>query len=299
VSGSAQKPTAKELLSARDHFRALLASRTRERQWQRFFADNPFVLSSALPLRLEPGDVFPLGREGRTEPDFAFYPRHLTPIPYYGVIELKRPDSSIVTVTRSNVAILTRDAQTAVHQAQMYARNPSSFLPSDIGQRSLFLGNATYLFVIMGLTDELSRKLGNELYRESITGILPPNLQLLPYDYILQRFEDHVSPQIFFLVPLQVEAKRIPRTFSSLDEVVTYGSGPALFRVTVGGTTPTSVVLNYEYATREAAEDVQDYLTANGYQLIWNSSMIDGEDEEWECVSRGRGVRRCPPAALS
>lgn len=187
MSGPSQKPTLKELLSARDHFRALLASRTQERQWQRFFADNPYVLSSALPLRLESGDMIPLGRAGRAEPDFACYPRHLKPVPYYGIIELKRPDSAIVSVTRSNVAILTRDAETAVRQAQMYAKNPASFLPTDLGQHSLFLGNPAYLFVIMGLQEELMRKLGNELYRASIAEILPPNLHLLPYDYILQR----------------------------------------------------------------------------------------------------------------
>jgi len=35
-------------------------------QWQSFFSANPFVLSRSLPLRLEPCDILPLGRPGRS-----------------------------------------------------------------------------------------------------------------------------------------------------------------------------------------------------------------------------------------
>ena len=46
-----------------------------ELEWQRFFAEHPYVLSMSLPLRLDPQDIMPLARIGKTEPDFIFYPR--------------------------------------------------------------------------------------------------------------------------------------------------------------------------------------------------------------------------------
>ena len=69
------RPTQTELHQARDEFRGLLARQTKASQWQKFFTENPYVLSMSLPLKLDPGDIVPLARPGRTEPDFVFYPR--------------------------------------------------------------------------------------------------------------------------------------------------------------------------------------------------------------------------------
>ena len=189
-----------ELLSARDRFADMLRVKTSEQQWQSFLAKNPFVLSTALPLALEPRDIRPLGRPGRAEPDFIFYPSDATPVPYYGVVELKRPDSAIVSVTRSNVAILTRDAQTAVSQGKAYA--------ADLGRRLitpnrslLCIGNESHIFVIMGVSTELSEKLGVELYRQQIQDGLPGNLQLIPYDVLLAQFTANINVPILVLVP--------------------------------------------------------------------------------------------------
>lgn len=195
-----RSPTHNELTTARDRFRHLLARSTQERDWQQFFTDHPYVLSLSLPVRLEPADILPLGRPGRAEPDFAFYPRRANPIPYYGIIELKRPQSSILSVTRSNVAILTRDAETAIQQAKIYAKDTSTFLPAELHEQPLFLGNNAYIFVIMGMSVEISSKLGPPLYREMIQGRFPENLQLLPYDILLRRFENELPPQVYFLV---------------------------------------------------------------------------------------------------
>src|SRR5208283_1542956 len=104
----------------------------------RFFSDHPYVLSMSLPLRIEPADIVPFGRPGLTEPDFIFYPKHMSPVPYYGVIELKKPSSQIVTVVRSNVAVLSRDAETAIQQAARYS--------DDITRYASLLGNAPPLF---------------------------------------------------------------------------------------------------------------------------------------------------------
>ena len=57
------RPRLSELRRARDEFRELLSRPTKEPLWQQFFTENPYVLSMGLPLRLEPGDVFPMGAQ--------------------------------------------------------------------------------------------------------------------------------------------------------------------------------------------------------------------------------------------
>lgn len=194
---------AKRLARARDEFHFLLSERAKESEWQSFLSENPYVLSSSLPLRLEPSDIIPMARPGKAEPDFVFYPRRENPVPFYGVIELKRPDSKIVTVTRSNTAILSRDAATAVEQAKMYARQFTRLIGVDLDKPSVFLGNRSHLFVIMGLSMDLAETVARELYHDSIHGQLPANLQILPYDEIFRRFDSYVNGQIFFLFPAQ------------------------------------------------------------------------------------------------
>lgn len=184
---------------ARDEFRALLERATQEHEWQRFFTENPFVLSESLPLRLDPQNIIPLGRPGETEPDFIFYPTAVQPIPYHGVIEIKRPTSQIVSVTRKNVAVLSRDAETAIQQSRAYLRDGARYFPRQIDDSLLFLGNRSYVFVIMGRSAEIVAKLGQQLFREMIEERLPGNLRILPYDYLLQVFENRLPPPIHFL----------------------------------------------------------------------------------------------------
>lgn len=193
-------PTNKDLQRSRDEFRSLLELRSAEAQWQKFFSEHPYVLSMSLPLRLTPEEIVPLGRPGRQEPDFVFFAQGYAPLPTYGVIELKKPDSKIVTVTRSNAAILSRDAETAMIQATEYARTHPFQLhakPDSI----LALGNDAHLFVIMGMSSELSRKLGLELYRELVEKRLPRNLRIIPYDTLLLGFEGQIQRPLHVLVP--------------------------------------------------------------------------------------------------
>lgn len=273
--------TVSDLLAARDLFRDLLSRYTTEREWQRFFTDHPYVLSLSLPVRLEPADLVPLGRPGRAEPDFVFYPCHIRPIPYYGIIELKRPDSSIVSAPRSNTVILTRDAETAIQQANTYARDATSFVPIDVRERPLFLGNNAYLFVIMGMSEELATKLGHDLYRETIERRLPENLQLLPYDSLLHRFESHIPLKLYFLVTSTSENTKIephPNEKNLLFAVERARN--SYVTVTLADASRT-VYVNYEYATRQAALELTSSLEELGFQLEWECHVIDGDDEEW------------------
>src|SRR5690349_12554419 len=90
-------PTDADLRDARDRYADLLRTeRTTEREWQRFFAECPYVLSRALPLKLDPRDIVPRGTPGVAEADFHIYPHKPVSDGSYGVIELKRPDSLIL-----------------------------------------------------------------------------------------------------------------------------------------------------------------------------------------------------------
>lgn len=191
-------PNEKILRTARKEFERLLTQQTNEPEWQEFFTIHPYVFSLSLPLRLEPHDIIPLARPGKSEPDFIFYPRKLTPPPFYGVIEIKRPDSKIVTISRSNIAILSRDAETAIEQAEFYSGTVRDAIMKR--DKILFLGNESYIFVIMGLTSELESKLDNSFLQNIIQRKLPHNLQILPYDYLLKRFEQEIPPKLHVLV---------------------------------------------------------------------------------------------------
>ncbi len=194
-------PSDRDLTGARDKFRSLLDAETKEADWQSFFAEHPYVLSMSLPLRIEPADILALGRPGRTEPDFIFYPRHTIPVPYYGVIELKKPSSKIVTVTRKNVAIMSRDAETAIQQAISYSDEISQHAPALAEAPTVFLGNRAHIFVVMGMSREISDGLATDVYREMITKRLPPNLQVLPFDTLLASFESKIQHPIYILTP--------------------------------------------------------------------------------------------------
>lgn len=195
-----EKITRKKLCDARDFFQYLLSQKTKESDWQKFFTEFPYVLSTSLHLRVRSDHIIPMGRPGKADPDFVFYPWDTSPIPFYGVIELKRPDSNIVTVTRSNVAVLTRDAETAIEQSKVYVKELGvQLLNAD--RSLLYLGNQSYIFVIMGLKEEISQKLGEKLFREQIEEKLPRNLQLLPYDSLLEQFQARIPAQVMILVP--------------------------------------------------------------------------------------------------
>jgi hypothetical protein len=205
-----EKVDSKQLKLAREKFDWLLNKQTTEVEWQKFFARYPFALIPSLPLRLEPKDIVPLGRPGKTEPDLIFYPHENHMVnPFYGVIELKRADQRIASIVRNNTAILTRNAQMAVVQAEQYCKLMPSLIPKEFQGINICLGNDKYLFVIIGMSDqELIFKPGNELFCEMINTQLPKNLKLLPYDFLWKNFNRYAH-EIFILVPTGQKQDRI------------------------------------------------------------------------------------------
>lgn len=188
-----------ELRSALDRFDALMRGKAREADFQRLFADCPYILSRSLPLGVEPSEIVPLGRPGKSEPDFVAFPERATPLSTYGIIELKRPDAPILTQPRKGTLVLTRDAQTAVAQSEVYARAREE--PTVAPPHVLMLGNSHFIFIIMGLRDELTARLGSQLYADQVNGLLPGNCRLIPYDTLKDVFTGTVPPKLMVLVP--------------------------------------------------------------------------------------------------
>lgn len=190
--------TDQELRDARERFGALMQQRSREADFQKLFSDCPYILSRTLPLKLEPSDIRPLGRPGKSEPDFVAIPAGANITGGYGIIELKRPDTKILTQTRKGLLILTREADTAIGQGEIY-RDALEQGVARLDERVLMLGNRSQIFIIMGLSAELIIKLGAELLDQRIR--LPDGCQLIPYDTLLGAFSATVPPKLIVLVP--------------------------------------------------------------------------------------------------
>ncbi len=212
-------PNDRDLKIARDRYADLLASQnSKERDWQALFTEHPYVLSLGLPLKLSPRDIHPCARPGVSEADFHIYPDDETQgNTSYGVIELKRPDSRIVTVPRKDVILLSRDAQTAAQQAAKDADHVRAKLLHR-PDHSLIIGNQIHLFVIMGLSVAWRRELELEFVHRQLETQLPAGLQIIPYDVLYKRFSRSVPPDTHLLVPaipvteadLQLDPKVVP-----------------------------------------------------------------------------------------
>lgn len=100
-------PSNAELRTARGRFAELLEGHATELDWQRFFTLYPYVFSRSLPLRLVAADVEPLGRPGRSEPDFVLHRSTRGVSSACGVIELKRPDTTILSSRRKHILTLS------------------------------------------------------------------------------------------------------------------------------------------------------------------------------------------------
>lgn len=192
-----KKPTDVELLNARAEFRELLSRATPEPTWQSFFSENPFVLSRALPLRLQPCDILPLGRPGRDEPDFLIYPGSELSLPVHGLIELKKNSSRITTVPRKNLLALSRTASTAIRQLENGDRQYDILSPV---KRCLSFGNASYLFVVMGIRQEIVQLSANPAFLTQLSEIFPPNIRFLCFDELLKTYEAGLPLRSYVLV---------------------------------------------------------------------------------------------------
>lgn len=210
-------PSRNDYLDAREKFIELLKRNTKESEWQKFFSEHPYVLSESLPLRLEPEDLRPQGRPGKSEPDFIFYPKKEQFQLIYGVIELKRPDTPILRTPRKNILRLSSDAQTALAQAQLYANDLNRQIFYN-NYDMIALGNELHAFLILGISSEISKKVTDEILRNQYKELMPSGFRLIPYDVLFKIFESRIPPQLYYIVP------QLPISISSIP-IIDYTSG--------------------------------------------------------------------------
>jgi len=192
------QPKVSEVRAAQERFHELLSHEgSPESEFQSLFSSCPFILSNALPLQLFPADIVPQGKPGERGSDFLIYPQ---PIPLvYGAIEIKRPDTAIVTIPRKDTIILSRDSATALAQARDTARRLRRRIEGSLPLCAI--GGSEYLFLIVGLAAELQRKADTKKLRRKLTRLLPANCKLVPYDTLLNLFERTITPVVYILKP--------------------------------------------------------------------------------------------------
>ncbi len=194
----------KDLRAALEQFEYLIAQpNTIEPTWQKFFARYPFVFSMGLPLKLSPADIQPMGRPGRTEPDFLIFPGEDQPYGLHGIIEIKRHTDRVLKSERESAARpgtrlieLTSHAQTAVAQLHDYNDSFETFAPQQ--QATIGLSSANYLFLIMGSAHEIAEL--DPILKRRIHQDLK-FAKLLGFDELLERYRQEVPPMAYLLQP--------------------------------------------------------------------------------------------------
>ncbi|HTQ13460.1 MAG TPA: Shedu anti-phage system protein SduA domain-containing protein [Rhizomicrobium sp.] len=189
-----------QLHTAHDELRHLLQTSTPERKWQQFFAANPFVLSRSLPLQLLPCDIAPLGRPGKSEPDFVIYPGSSRSHRNYGLIELKTPSARILNEPRRHILKFSAVAETAMAQLNRYDQDYDLFSPVT---RAMSFSSPSHLFVIMGTSGEIE-KLDADLKRQ-LRSLLAGRARILTFDELVQSYSQTLPPRVSVLVPNRSE----------------------------------------------------------------------------------------------
>lgn len=199
----------RQLRQARDRFADLLESPdSLEREWEALFADFPFILTDCLALGIEPAQLVPC-RPGRAEADFYFYPREEDPLSRYGVIEIKRPKTTILNAPRKDVVLLSSDAATAVAQAQKYAIDLGAEI-REMHAELVVLGGSHHIFVIAGMSAEIASKVTTGLHSMQISSLLPSNCRLVPFDVLSKSLASRTPPLVHVVSPWCPEMDRTP-----------------------------------------------------------------------------------------
>ena len=186
-----------------ERFDALLKQpRTKEKEWQRLFADYPYILSTALPLQLKPSQIIPLATPGRAETDFAIQPDPMWPGSPRGLIELKRPDQRVLKLPRNGIVSLYDDAHTAKRQVEEHAKD-YPWRPDSV----LILGDDVYKFVIMGLSRTWADILANDFLRAQLSGLFG-GVRFFGYDQIFESYRRGLPERLLLLVPSPVGVLR-------------------------------------------------------------------------------------------
>jgi phosphotransferase system HPr (HPr) family protein len=181
-----------------ERFTALLTQKTVESDWQSFFDANPFILTESLSLKLD--GLYRQVPLVSGKPDYVFYRSTGGNVSGdFGVIELKRPDHSILGVYSSRIVAPSKHLRIAQQQASVYLDSiqRGEFLYTD----DFFVaGNRRHAFIIIGRTAEITQKCRDEVLRSQFLNLLPPGFNLFTYDELFRLFKSANPPIVHVLI---------------------------------------------------------------------------------------------------
>lgn len=200
--------TLKERKEALDEFEGLLNLVQRksplEKEWQAFFDHHPYVLTETIPIKFD--SLFSQVNLSSGPVDYLLHRReHLPFFSTTGLIELKRPEHSILDIYGSHLG-LARSANHAVTQLKDYIKDLSHghFVTE---KTSLAVGNQKIVFIIIGMSEEIIRKCYTEHFQLKFQELLPPGFQILTYDHLFNTFKARTPRAIQFLVAREIDDK--------------------------------------------------------------------------------------------
>lgn len=183
---------------ALDEFASLLKENPRELRWQRFFDENPFILTETIPLRID--SLYSHVKLNSGIPDYVFHSGFSSPLfSTSGVIELKRPDHSIVSIYGNHVNP-SSELTKAFTQTKDYIADLDTNHRIVNKATTMAIGNNKMVFIIIGMSDEVTRKCYEEVYRLGFARLLPPGFVILPYDDLFNQFRRSMPKSVCFLV---------------------------------------------------------------------------------------------------
>ncbi|MBW1673630.1 MAG: DUF4263 domain-containing protein [Deltaproteobacteria bacterium] len=168
-----------------------------ESKWQYFFSKNPFIFTETIPLKFD--WLYSQVRLTSGPVDYMFHKSSKSPFfTTTGLIELKRPDHTIIDVYGSHIG-LSRSANRAATQIKNYLHDLSQgVLITD--KQTIAVGNRNLAFIIIGMTEELTRKCFQEITQRKFHSLLPAGLQILTYDYLFETLRLNTNLPLYFLI---------------------------------------------------------------------------------------------------
>lgn len=207
------KPDISEKRQALSKFNDLLNSDTKEKDWQLFFDENPFILTETLPLKFD--CLFRQVPLISGIPDYVFYRKTGTSVTGdYGIIELKCPKQSIIGSYSSKIIIPSTHVRTAQQQATLYLESlrRGEFINSE----DFFVaGNRRYAFILIGNSEEVTRKCKSEILLHQFRSLLPQGFLLFTYDEVFKSFSSSMPPvvQVLFTSPIETKIRELVCSF--------------------------------------------------------------------------------------
>ncbi len=172
------------------------ATKVTEHVWQNFFDRNPVILAESLPCKFD--NIYSQVKIEDGRADYFFH-RLEEESPFFsttGLIELKRPDQPILKV-RGPMVKLADKASDAYSQTEGYLYDINEAGHFVKGKETIAIGNNKVVFIIIGLEEEIQRKITTKALIKKHNRVLPPGFGIFPYDTLFNIFTGKLPRPVF------------------------------------------------------------------------------------------------------